>query len=122
MRVHERQYIRVEYHQEVRLETAGDLKLLARSENICAGGLGIICDQVTAYAMMPMGYQVNPDKPLLLSIELQLGEDVLQATCCVQNSYRLAQESFCFNLKFMTIGQDGEQQLDRFMKKQKIDV
>jgi len=121
MRVFERQYVRVEYHREVRLETGEHLKLLVRSENISAGGLGISCDQVTAQAIMPSGYQLSPERPLLLSVELELADVKLQTTCSIQNNYRLAQDSFCFNLKFLRFENDGQKQLENFMKLQKID-
>lgn len=122
MRVYERQYVRVEYHREVRLGTAEYPNLLVRSDNISAGGLGISCDQVTAEAIMPSGYQLNPEKPLLLSVELDLVDTKLQATCSIQNSYRLAEDSFSFNLKFIKFEKDGQQWLEDFMKQQKINL
>lgn len=122
MRVHERQYVRVEYHREIRLETLEHLKLLVRSDNISAGGLGISCDRVTAQAIMPSGYQLSPERPLLLFVELDLAGAKLQATCSIQNKYRLAQDSFSFNLKFIRFEKGGQQQLENFMKQQRLDV
>ena len=122
MRTYERQYVRVEYHREVQLTTADNFKLKAHCENISAGGLGIRCDQLTAQAMMPSGYQLNPSNPMLLLIELFLDDALLEATCAVVNSYRSAEDSFCFNLKFIGFEKDTQQCLDDFMTKQQFDV
>ena len=122
MQLYERKSVRVKYHQEVRLETVGHLKLVVCTDNISAGGLGINCDQVTAQAIMPSGYQLSPERPLLLLVELDLADAKLQATCSVQNNYRLAQDSFSFNLKFIRFEKDGQQQLENFMKQQNHDA
>ena len=122
MRTCERQYVRVEYPREVQLTTADNLKLIVHCENVSAGGLSIRCDQITAAAMMPLGYQLNPSNPLLLSIELCLDDAKLEAICGIKNSYRSAENSFCFNLKFIAFEKNSQQCLDNFMKKQKFDV
>jgi c-di-GMP-binding flagellar brake protein YcgR len=121
MGVDQRQYLRVNHQQEIQLETASRLKLVARSENISTGGIGITCDQVTAQAIMPAGHRVTPDPSLHLSVRLMLGDSMLAATCSIQNSYRLAENSYSFNLKFMALEQASLQVLDGFMKTQKND-
>ncbi|PHR47507.1 PilZ domain-containing protein [Cycloclasticus sp.] len=120
MRVYERQYVRVDYQQEVKLETAERITLVVRGENISVGGLGICCDQMTAQMIMPKGYQLNPAKPLHLGVEFEMEDNSLKATCSIQNSYRLAQDLFCFNLKFIRLEQQGQQQLENFIQQQRL--
>lgn len=118
MRVYERQYVRAVYRRDIRLKTDEYSNLLARCENISAGGLGIYCDQITAQVIMPSGYQLSPEKPLLLSVELDLAGAEFRATCSVQNSYRLSQDKFNFNLKFISFEGNGQENLEAFLKQQ----
>lgn len=120
MRAYERKYIRVEYRQDVRLRTQSGVQLVAHSENISAGGVELVCDRVTAQMIMPMDYQFDPDNPLIVSIELSLGDgdNHLHATCTVQNVRRLAQDCFGFNLKFNTFKRQSEGLLEGFVKQQ----
>ncbi len=118
MRVYERQYVRAVYRRDIRLKTDEYSNLLARCENISAGGLGIYCDQITAQVIMPPGYQLSPEKPLLLSVELDLAGAEFRATCSVQNSYRLSQDKFNFNLKFISFEGNGQENLEAFLKQQ----
>jgi len=39
-----------------------------------------------------------------------------RATCSVQNSYRLSQDKFNFNLKFITFEGNGQEKLEAFLK------
>jgi hypothetical protein len=120
MRAYERKYIRVEYRQDVQLRTQTGIQLIAHSENISAGGVEVVCDRITAQTIMPVDYQFDPDTPLVLSIELSLGEEDhhLYATCSVQNVRRLAQDCFGFNLKFNTFKRQSEGLLEGFVKEQ----
>ena len=83
------------------------------------GGLEIRCDQVTAHAMMPFDYQFDPESPLMLSLTIYLDdlETPLQVSCCILNTYRLAQDLFCFNLKFVLIEESDQQQLAVFINR-----
>jgi c-di-GMP-binding flagellar brake protein YcgR len=114
-----RQCLRVGHQQQVRLRTDVGLELSAQSANLSLGGMEILCDQLTAKAIKPLGYQLAPDTPLLsISFCLSEGGKPLHATGCVRNMHRLAQESFSFNLAFTEYKQDDRKRLQRFIDEQ----
>ncbi|MEO1888352.1 MAG: PilZ domain-containing protein [Cycloclasticus sp.] len=108
---------RIQYQQEVRLKTAAGLELLAKSNNLSAGGMEILCDRITATSIKPLGYQLEPDNRLLLSVSFCLneGDESFYANCCVQNMHRLAQELFSFNLSFLDCKDSDKNRLERFI-------
>ncbi len=118
MQVYERKYRRVNYQQEIELETASRLKLQACAENISLGGIGMTCDRITAQEILPMGYQLNHEPSMRLSVRLTLDNTTIMVTCGIQNSYRLAENAYSFNLKFIAFEQTSLQLLDSFIKKQ----
>jgi len=118
MQGYERKYLRVNYQKEVELETESRLKLHACGENISMGGLGITCDRITAQEMMPASYQLNHDPSLRLSVRLTLDNTTLVVSCGIQNNYRLAENAYSFNLKFIALKQANLQLLENFIKKQ----
>ena len=118
MQVYERKYLRVHYQQEIELETTSRLKLQACAENISMGGLGMTCDRITAQEMVPMGYQLNHEPSLRLSVRLTLDDTTIVVTCGIQNSFRLAENSYSFNLKFIALEQANLQLLENFIQKQ----
>ena len=118
MQGYERKYRRVNYQQEIELETANRLKLQACAENISLGGIGMTCDRITAQEILPVGYQLNHEPSMRLSVRLTLDNATIMVTCSIQNSYRLAENSYSFNLKFMAFEQTSLELLDSFIKKQ----
>ncbi|HIF18258.1 MAG TPA: PilZ domain-containing protein [Cycloclasticus sp.] len=117
MQTNKRRCERIQYQQDVWLKTAAGLALLAKSNNLSAGGMEILCDQITAMSIKPLGYQLEPDKPLLLSISfcLDKGDESFHASCCVQNMHRLAQDLFSFNLSFLDCQHHDRARLARFI-------
>jgi len=108
---------RTEHAQEVLLCLTEDLMLQAQSTNISMDGLEIRCNQETAERVMPCRYPINLKKAGLVKLEVCL-EDVkkpLQVTCSVKNMYRLAQDLFCFNLKFTPLEEQSQRQLEGFI-------
>lgn len=120
MKACERKYRRIKYQQTVELKTATGLVLNAHGENISADGLEIVCDQLSAKAVLPLDYQRDPDKPLLLSVELNLDEKgkSLPVSCSVMNVRRLSQDIFSFNLQFTKLKPQSLQLLEELVSKQ----
>lgn len=120
MKAYERKYRRIKYQQTVELKTATGLVLNAHGENISADGLEIVCDQVSAKAVLPLDYQRDPDKPLLLSVELNLDDKSkpLPVSCSVMNVRRLSQDIFSFNLQFTKLKPQSLQLLEELVSKQ----
>jgi len=108
---------RAESEQQVLLCLSDNLTLQAYSTNISMEGLEIRCNQETAEKVMPCSYPLNLEKAGLLTLEVCLkgADKPLQVTCSVMNMYRLAQDLFCFNLKFSSLEKQGQQQLEGFM-------
>jgi len=108
---------RTEHEQQVLLCLDNELTLPAQSTNISMDGLEIRCDRKTAEKVMPCGYPINLKKAGLLTLKVCLkdGGEPLQVTCSVMNMYRLAQDLFCFNLKFTSLEEQSQQQLKGFI-------
>jgi len=118
MQGYERRYRRVNYQQEIELETVSRLKLQACAENISLGGLGMTCDRITAQEILPMANQLKQEPSIRLSVRLTLDNTTIMVTCGIQNSYRLAENLYSFNLKFIAFEQASLQLLDSFIEKQ----
>ena len=65
-----------------------------------------------------MGYQLNHEPSMRLSVRLVLDNTTIIVTCGIQNSYRLAENSYSFNLKFIAFEQASLELLDSFIKNQ----
>tara|TARA_R110002074_G_scaffold402287_1_gene606272 strand:- start:94293 stop:94661 length:369 start_codon:yes stop_codon:yes gene_type:complete len=120
MRACERKYRRIKYQQTVELKTAAGLVLNAHGENISADGIEIVCDELSAKAVLPLNYQRDPDKPLLLSVELNLDDKgtPLLVSCCVMNVRRLSQDVFSFHLQFTKLKPQSLRLLEELVSKQ----
>ncbi|MEH6504463.1 MAG: PilZ domain-containing protein [Cycloclasticus sp.] len=120
MKTYQRKHTRIKYRQSVQLKTTDGLALSGRSENISTEGLEIVCDQVSAKAILPLDYQRDPEKQLLLSAELRLDDsgNMLNAVCCVKNIRRLSQDTFSLHLQFTTLKPQSQQLLEQLVSKQ----
>lgn len=116
MRKYERKHPRLACQLSVQLETETGTKLKARSENISIGGIGIVCDQITAKILMPMGYRLLPDMPLIVQMGICLDtSEKAHVRCRVVNAQRLSQDAFMLNVQFLSFEKSSQEALERFV-------